>query len=110
MNDLVGCQKLDNQISQFNKIKLQNEFEKSVEGFYKSINPRVSFENNLETQSKNDSEIIQKKESFTNDFINTADEVYLISIRNDIESILRILENVECFSAYKSYWNDLRLI
>lgn len=107
MNDLIGSQQLDNQISQCNKMKLQHDFEKSIEGFYKSIDPRVSFVNDLSDDSDSDS-IKNHKESFTQDFANTADEVYLLSIRSNIESILRILEHIECFQIYASYWKDLR--
>lgn len=184
MNDLICSQQLDNQISQFNKNKLRNEFEKSIEGFHKSIDPRVCFDEELEESHENDdykelhtqehkeslrqSDIMKlrkereenlkknyknyleknvkvdlqsnnknelrknyesehvmpqrkaqreiqrnnlqrdSRESFTQDFANTADEIYLLSIRSDIESILRILENVECFNIYSSYWKDLR--
>ena len=110
MNDLIGSQQLDNQISQCNKMKLKNEFEKSIEGFYKSIDPRVSFIDNISDDSDSDSDDYHhhSKESFSQDFADTADQIYLLTIRSNIESILNILENVECFQSYSSYWKDLR--
>ena len=125
MNDLIGSQPLDNQISQLNKMKLRNEFEQSVEGFLSSLR------NSFDVQSKANKNNILKdyqydnssmfnneqaskgcgcsnKEAYTANFANTADDIYLLNIRSNIESILRVLENVECFQDYKSYWKDLR--
>ena len=47
-------------------------------------------------------------EPFTSSFTSSADNAYRLNINSNIHAILNIINGMECFNMYRSYWRDLK--
>ena len=117
MNYLIGSAPFENKVNEIGRNKLKKEFEDSIKSFSFQSKPseipeKDAFKKDafLKESFKKDAFLKEsfKKESFSNGFISSADKIYKLKICSDIESILSMLENIECFHPYNSYWKDLR--